>query len=172
MYMNTFQNATTIFSEKKREIAFLSVIWIFGILSGIVIVVLDKGIYIIANSAMKLQPDIILLYIVNLLPILILLILFAARAYGLVYLISFLYGVLRGYCGMCTVLAFGGGGWLVRLLFLFSSGLISALYWWLIFSVKQFNRYLLKLCCTAVLFVSFVTLLDYFVISPFLCGIL
>ena len=170
--MNTLQNLmTTIFKQKGVWIC-LSVVWIFGILLGIGVVIFDKDIYIITNSVVKHQPDIVLLYIVNLLPVLMLLALFTAQAYGLICLITFLYGIFRGFCGMCTVLAFGSGGWLIRLLFMFSSGLISALFWWLILSDKQYSRCFLKLSCTTVLLVSFVTLFDYFVISPFLIGIL
>lgn len=169
--MNARQRLITRFSHQKRVHFCLPVVWILGVLLGVTVVVFAGDIYVIVDSAVKLRPNFGLLYTVNALPVAVLVALFAVRSYGLICATMFLYGLFRGFCGMCTVLAFGSSGWLVRCLLLFSSGFVSALTWWLIFSCFSRRGCSLKLICSLALFVSIVTVLDYFVISPFLIGI-
>lgn len=170
--MNTRQRLITTFFRQRRELFCLSVVWILGVLLGVAVVIFAGDIYVIVNAAVKLRPNLVLLYAVNAFPIFVLVALFVVRSYGLIFAMMFLYGLFRGFCGMCTVLAFGSSGWLVRCLLLFSSGLVSVLMWWLIFFCMSRRSYCLKLICILVLLVSIVSFLDYFVISPVLIDVI
>lgn len=170
--MNNRQRSITTFFHHKRGFICIPVIWILGILLGVAVVIFVGDTYTIVNSAVKLRPNLGMLYAVNALPVVVLVALFAVRSYGLICAMMFLYGLFRGFCGMCTVLAFGSSGWLVRCLLLFSSGFVSVLVWWLIFFSISHKSCSLKLIVCLALFVSLLTFLDYFIISPFLIGII
>lgn len=169
--MNTRRIPIAAFFQQRREFFYLPALWVLGILLGVAFAVIAGDLYLIVESAVRLRPGLGFLYAINVFPIAVLAVLFAARANGLIYTTVFLYGLFRGFCGMCTVVAYGSGGWLVRFLLLFSAAVGSVLMWWLIFSYLSRNCVHTKLICSLALLVGLVTLFDYFVISPFLISI-
>ena len=171
MYMNIQQRAITQFSYKRRWVICLPVAWILGIVFGATGVISAENTYLITDIVVTKRPNLFLLFVINVLPIYLFTAIFVFRSYGLVFIMMFLYGLFRGFCGMCTVLAFGSGGWLVRCLLLFSGSAVSVLMWWLTLSYFVCRCHVLKLLFS-LLFVSLVTFIDYFVISPFLIGII
>jgi len=170
--MNMQQMFIKQFSPQKRGIFYLTVVWILGIVLGAAIVAWAGDTYLIVKYTTVSRPDFGLLFLSNAFPITFLIVLFATQRYGLIYVFLFSYGLLRGFCGMCIVFAFGSSGWLVRCFLLFSSGIVSVLIWWLIFSFESYKRRVLMLFFGALLFVCIFTLVDYFAVSPFLIGVL
>lgn len=170
--MNNQQKQIITFSFEKRLLAYLPIVWILGVILGVAIVGFNGDIYAIVNTSVRLRPNLGILYLVNLFPIAVLAALITVRRYSLIYLLLFLYGLFRGFCGMCTVLAFGSGSWLVRSMHLFSCSLVSVLMWWLIYSYTKRKYCRSQLVFVAVLLISIVTLLDYFVVSPVIIGVI
>lgn len=169
--MNPRRWRTTCFNNTNRLFFGYAIVWALGILLGIAIPFFTGEEYMVATITARLRPNLYVLYLSNAFPLVVLWILLIYRRYGFACAILFLYGILQGYCGMCVSIAFGFGGWLVRRLLLFSGSFISVAIWWLILS--SFNhRCHSKQLFYSVLFVSSVTFFDYFVISPFLMGII
>lgn len=168
--MNTRQWLLTTFSNHRRWLFSLPVVWILGMLLGIA-VASNCNTYVVVNVAVMLRPNLCLLFLLNASPVAVLITLFAVRRYGLICVVLFFHGLLRGFCEMCTVLVFGSSSWLVRCLLLFSSSFVSVLMWWLVFSFVNRKRCHVEFICYSALFICCVTIFDYFVISPFLIGI-
>ena len=169
--MNIQRKQIAAISNERRLLICLPVVWTLGILFGILVVIITNDIYAVANASVRLRPNLAILYIINILPLAVLVALIAVRQYGLVYLLLFLYGLFRGFCGMCIILAFAASSWLVRCLHLFSSSLVSLLMWWLIYSYTNCRHGRSKLIYISALLVSIVKFLDYFIISPILIGV-
>ena len=159
------------FTNTDRLFSCYAIVWTLGIFFGIVIPFFAGEEYMVATIAAKLRPNLYLLYLSNAFPLVVLWILLVVRRYGFACTILFLYGIFQGYCGICVSFAFGSSGWLVRHLLLFSSSFASVAIWWLMLS--SFNlRFRRRQLFFAALFVSSVTFVDYFVISPFLMEII
>ena len=171
MYMNTQRRFMTTTVCRKGGCEYLSVVWILSILLGAIAVIFTSDLHMVIVSAIGMMPSPALLCIVNTFPGLLLIVLFAAQKFSLVFATMFLYGLFHGFCGMGIVLAYGSGSWLIRCLLLFSSGAVSVLLWWLILSCVH-RRCLSRLAFGYVLLSSFVSFFDYIVISPFLIGII
>ena len=169
--MNMQQRGNAGFLRKKGWAICLSFVWILGILFGACGAVFAENTYLITDVVVSKRPNLSLLFIVNILPIALLTAIFAFRSYGFIFVMMFLYGLFRGFCGMCTIFTFGSGAWLVRCLLLFSGSAVSVLVWWLALSYVAYRCHVLKLLFN-LLFISLVTFVDYFVISPFLVGII
>ena len=80
---------------------------------------------------------------------------------------SFLHGLLAGV----LIRAYGTAGWLVQPLFQFSGNILLALFWGYLLRLTGDGRIVRKLV-TALCAVIGVVILDYFVVSPFLAGLL
>lgn len=170
--MNPRRWRITSFNNRDRLLFCYAVVWALGILLGVAIPVINREEYMVLITAAKLRPNLFFLFLSNAIPLIALIALITVRRYGFIYVILLLYGTLRGYCGMYVTFAFGSGGWLVRCLLLFSSSLVSVVMWWLILSSFDRKHRNLQLICCSVLSVCCVTLFDYFIISPFLMGII
>lgn len=88
---------------------------------------------------------------------------------ALLLLILFCKAIVFSHCSMCCYLAFGSGGWLVRLLLLFSEILIfpvlcrfAILY---IGQPKHLRRCDVLICTAAAIFVA---IINFYFISPYL----
>ena len=170
--MNPRRWRITNFNSTHRLFFHYVVVWVLGILLGVLIPFFTGMDKTVATLTAKLRPNFCLLYLLNVIPSVILLISLLIRQYFFVFTFLFSYGVLQAYCGMYVSLAVGSGGWLIRHLLLFSSNFVSVVIWLLVLSSFNLRYHCKKLFCCTVLFVSAVTFFDYFVVSPFLMDII
>jgi len=155
---------------RKATFPLFLIIWVFGILIGALLSACNSQLSVnVARMAMSNPPTFIGVLIVNVLPLAILVIMLSRRIVAPVYPLILLESLSRGFCGMSIINFLGNGAWVLRFLFLFSPGCVSALIWYLLFNYTRGgeHRFFNDVCILSSL-VFLVTVVDYFAISPFL----
>ena len=157
----------------RLHIPALIVASILGFVSSALILMDTSHIFCVDMfPSVLIKPSMFHLTIVNLLPV-IMTVFFLFIFPALCYPLLFLYSFFRGYCGLFTCFLFGDSAWLIRKFLLFSSGLTS-LYIWLLIFWYQKGRVtgVRRICCLSILAVFLITVIDFFVISPFLSDLI
>lgn len=92
---------------------------------------------------------------------------FSSRGPWVIIVIAFLKAFLVCYTGYGVMMAFGGAGWLVRLLLLFSQCCtVPVLYWFWIDRLISQRKHWIR-TALPVLVVLIIGSFDYYVVSPF-----
>lgn len=167
-----YLNRRTLFLG-SIDISILTVLWFLGfVLGAIISSYVPYSFFLGVLPGLLLKPTFFYLCVVNLVPVFlafVFLLFFPTLCYPLLLLVSF----CRSFCGIVAYFLFGESAWLIRMMLLFSSGLISAFIWWLIFKYqKGIMSGLCRIGCLLLLAVCIITAIDCFVISPFLSDLI
>lgn len=119
--------------------------------------------------ALSAKPIPFFVFLVNGIPITIISIAVYCRLFWISYPFVLLDSLCRGFCGLLVFGEFGSGAWAVRILFLFSRSCVSVLMWWIFLRHRTCTRRsFVKDVWFVSLAASVISLIDIFVISPFL----
>ena len=148
----------------------ISFFWLLGLCFGISLAFFstDRS-AIMLHTAMEQNAPIVFVLLVGVLPIAILAMAIKYSLFWVACPLNLLTGMCRGYCGMLIFIAFRHGTWLLRTLFLFSSGIGSVLVWFLLIrnytTAGQTFKQDLRLVAVVYLIIFAI---DQLLISPFL----
>ena len=146
----------------------LAVLWLVGLFAGILLCCIrpDDSVDIL-RSAMLTSPSPMYLFLVDILPVAVIVISIITPFYGLAYFAVLLSAVCHGFSGVLIYISNGSSAWLLRPLLLFSASCASALIWWLLLISKK-RRCLRRNIRFACFLSCLVFLADWFIISPLL----
>lgn len=167
-------NKNVIFSRfdstYKVRICVLLALWGIGLILGILI---SKTFHAEYGSCLQQcitnSPSPFLCFVAAFAPAAVLAFVIIFRIFLICYPLFLVDAICRGFCGMLAFCEFGSGAWLIRLLFMFSSGCASVLMWWLLLrhiSNRRANGF--RDIWLASVILSAACVLDIFAISPFL----
>lgn len=144
--------------------------WCFGLSCGFWLVSPAESQFYLRMYALILQRGSILgLLAVNVLPFLISAVAIRFRISYLIILIVFLKSFLCGYCRCCILYAFGGAGWLIAFLLLFSeSGSVVFLIWFWIRNINRTGNWHMRELCCFISACSVLSIIEYLLVRPFL----
>ena len=158
---------------KNTHIFVVILLWIVGLVWGLFLalsVSSTSGSLIKIALSTKAIP--LFVFFVNSLPIVIISVAIYYRSFWISYPVVLLESVCRGFCGWLIFGEFGNGAWAVRILFLFSGSCISVLMWWLFLRHKTCTRHsFVKDVWFISIAASAISLIDIFIISPFLSNL-
>ena len=155
---------------KKLPIYILCLLWICGLLLGIMLASYqDHSLTDTLHSSMLTTPRLSSLFLVVAIPVSLIVVAVSTPLFALSYPLIFLIALCHGYSGILIYLIEGNCSWLIRPLILFSASCTSVLIWWLLFrncnSRCSKRRSDIQLAAV-ISFVIFI--INSFVISPFL----
>lgn len=155
------------FSYDKLNIHINVLLWVLGLLTGILLQnTCTQGANILFASVNAKTTFIASLVVTF--PTVICSVILAYSMTLFCYPLVFVVGLCRGFCGTLVFSSFGGSAWLIRVFLLFSAAVSSTLMWWLLIRNKQANKRLILL---TVLFSVALSLIDVYVVSPFLVNL-
>ncbi len=154
----------------KKRVVVLALCWIFGLFFGLFFVS-SEGNFLTAAicSGSYRRASFIGLLAITLIPLCLSYVAFIRAKQPILYLICFFKAFAYGACLQAIVLVYGSASWLVRLLFLFSdscSVVILLWFWYRRIFVGRFHCR--KDFLTSVLIAFFLSMFDYFFVSPYL----
>ncbi len=152
----------------RRKALSLALVWIGGLLSGLLLAELTGDTYTaLMRTAAQNRVSIVGLFAVTCLPFL-----FTAFAVfisrpSLIYGAAFVQALLFSWCGLGVLNAYGSAGWLVRLLLQFSSGCALSVFCWFCIRCLQ-GKTLKKDLFVSAAVLAVICSIDYCFVSPFL----
>ena len=172
--MTFLLNLKSYIHKNVIRLLILLTLWLLGLITG---VVFDfnfsyAGRYLLVDALWR-QSSWIVTFVVFWLPVVFCVVLIYYDFFLVNCALVLVNAVCRAFCGYLVFLCFGSGAWLIRSCFFFSSSISSVLQWWLIlkslfFAKRAFFKDILIASVSLLLF----TLLDHFLISPFLLRLL
>ncbi len=172
--MNNHISPTCIPSfYSKFSTIFLAFCWCAGLVLGCCLPQhLDRSYFSLMHKAVNRSVSIVGLFAV-LLPFLISAIAVYFSQTWLVFPICFIKAFSFAFVAACVTFAFGPSGWLVRVLLLFTDFLSApvVLGYWLRLAKNPANKAFQDLAVCAAICAIFCSL-DYFIVSPFLTGLI
>lgn len=143
-------------------------LWCLGLLFGILssFACREDSYVILASIGKPASPFAV--FLINGLPLAITAFALYRSIHFLLYPLFFLNAFCRAFCATLALML-GGGGWLIRFLFLFSGSCTSVLMWWLIFCHinERGNRFFHDVYLVSFLSCG-ISLIEIFLISPLL----
>lgn len=155
---------------KNTHIFVVILLWIVGLILGLFLALSVSGTPgALIKTASSAKPIPLFVFFVNSLPVVIISVVIYYRSFWISYPVVLLESVCHGFCGWLVFSEFGSGAWAVRILFLFSGSCVSVLMWWIFLRHKTYTRRsFVKDVWFVSLAASVISLIDIFVISPFL----
>ena len=159
--------------SRKYSIFFLAFLWVLGFLFGLDMAqCAGDSYFLLMRGAFVGAVSIVNLLIVSLLPFLLSAIAVYIHSYPLLAVLCFIKSFSFAFVSSGVLFAGDRGGWLIRILFMFSDLFSMVLLWicWIVCAKKQVSG---GFC--AILLCGFITVcivfLDYVYVSPFLAGL-
>ena len=153
--------------KNKLDYRFLCLLYFAGLITGSCLsFVFSKNYTSYSFSSLLTVPSFGHLFLANLIPIICIISLTYFSLQLFCYPVLFLRSVLCGFTGMAISVLTGSAGWLLRILLMFSSGLISVCIWYLLQCKINGTK---KNTFVILFFVVLgITLFDYCFVSRFL----
>ena len=153
-------------SWSSRRIYLLALLWIAGLLTGILLCTLAPydtvGIF---YGVIGKKPSVLGLFFVSVLPVLLFTLAIRSPLIYLSALLMFFSAISHGFCGTAIYIAVGSASWLLRPMLLFSAGSTSVLIWWLLLQNNAVKRSI-KNARFAICLSCLVYFIDLFFLSP------
>ena len=158
---------------EKRRCCAISLFWLVGLLLGICLAATNSERYApVTFAALTQESSFARIAFINCFTLTLIAFLRFYHRYLMILPIIFLLSLSRGFTGMAIYVLLGSGAWVVRMLFLFSSICVSVILWWLLLSRRDSEQCsLIRLLRRMLIAVLIISIVDYFVISPFLASI-
>lgn len=164
--------SSSYYSRCSFRVFFLAILWIMGLLVGLLVASNDSSIYLLMRMAPTCNVSIVGLAVVLILPFLFSIIGLIYQKFVMIYFLSAVKAFVSGYTLYGILCCYGSAGWLIRGLLLFSDSSMTILLLWLLF--RHIDRRKKTLYADAtVCFISAVVIgiTDYLIVSPFLCAL-
>ena len=160
-------------SRKYRNI-FLAFIWLIGLYCGITSFnLMQISSFPMMRGVQRYSVSIVSLLSVSLLPFLFSFLFVYIRSFPFLVLLCYIKGFLFSFVSLGIWLAYGGAGWLVRLLVMFSDLCCMVPLWWCwIRCTEQDPAGALRPLGIALIAVTSIVCFDFYCISPILVRLL
>ena len=166
-------NYSCVLSLKHNKVTMLLsfvLCWFLGLLSGILLAIHTSP---FSASMMRIavcgNVSIVGMLLSTLFPYFITVVAYWASAYFIIVIFSYFDSLALSFCAACLYIVFNDAAWLICILFLFSDiFLVTSLIYLRITVILQDHRMFREKCLIVFILIVLITIIDYFVIVPFL----
>ena len=157
----------------KITYAVLITIWCVGLLLGIALSAANRPLFgDLLRVVVTKRPSFTALLFRNILPVVLLYVVLLHSGFYMIYPLIFIDALCRGFCAMCVIGFFGSSAWLLRSMVLFSTGCVSIIFWYMLFSFLQGTAKRSAADMIVVAAIPMVaTIIDYSFVSPYLLNL-
>lgn len=171
--MQSFYSSKVIERSRRSCKIILSALWSLGLICGIMAATGAGNLTSLMHAYCQSRVSIVSLLIVPLLPFLLSAYAVYFSDFRLLFVLSFLKAFSFGFCAWIVTCAFGGAGWLVRGMLLFTDLVTLPVLWLYWIRCADGSRLNIRNLCTGcLLWYLVVVLFDYACIAPLLRQIL
>ena len=161
------------YDQRKVLVAFLALLWIFGLLSGVVIGYSGSpAFYDVMRAAAASPRTAGGTVLSSILPALISAVAVHTSHSQILFLLAFFKALVLGFLASGVWIFFGSAGWLVCLLCFGADFLSCGVYLWLWLQILSRSRRLYLRCGIACLLIGILNCFDYLIVSSFLVELL